>query len=151
MIDTAHGLLDGTRATVSNDVWDIERRIKDGDPGIGWPGDPSMGLFIDTEEYVGGIINLQYMWFEVWGLDASGEPYLAWTGPQLDQRVIEQLRDGHWTNGNAADRVIKSNLDRQAAKAKVEKDRREETLDKLHFALRQGAGAHYGGLTKRFY
>lgn len=151
MIDTAHGLLDGTRATVSNDVWDIERRIKEGDPAIGWVGDPSMGLFVDVEEYVGGIINLQYGWFEVWGIDAAGEPYLAWTGPQLDQRVLESLRDGHWSNGNAADRVIKTNLDRQAAKAKVEKDRREETLDKLHFALRQGAGAHYGGLTKRFY
>lgn len=159
MIDTAHGLLDGTRVTVTNDVWDIQRRIVDGDPTLGWEGDPSMGLFVDNEPWrldASGrpleprIANPQYGWFEVWGIDAAGEPYLAVCRPRCDASLIQALVDGHWRN-NPALKIVAAATAREVARAKQEKDWREEIGDKLHLALRKDLGHLEGGLTRRLH
>lgn len=151
-------MVDGVRAVVGGEVMDIGRRINEGDPTVGWPGDPSMALCVDTEEYLTdaagrptGVRNPKWGWFEVWGTDAHGEVYLAASAPRCDAGLLRKLAEGHWSRGNPFDRVVAENRRRQADQDRVERDRREETIDKLHLALRKDLGAYEGGLTRRIY
>lgn len=152
--------LDGTRAIVTGDVIDIGRRINEGDPTVGWEGDPTMALVIDDEPYQTDpdgrpvyplIPNLRYGWFEVWGTDAHGEAYLAASSPTCDQNLLKALADGHWKRGSAHDRIVAENTRRAQAIAKEKAAEREEIADKLAFALHRDLGAYEGGLSRRIY
>jgi hypothetical protein len=123
---------------------DIATLIGEGDPVVGWRGDPTMDPYLMPNGEV-----------HVYGFDAHGERYLAAATdarlPGWQHDLLRRLRDGDWQNGNAHDRV-------EALNAAVEKEAQyradqatEAFSEKLAWATRRDIGAHFGGLTKEFY
>lgn len=161
MLDQAVHTLDGTSIVATGDVVDIGRRLREGDPTCGWPGDPSMGLFVDMEEQVTDaegrpvwppMANPYFGWFEVWGIDAHREPYMIGRYPTCTQEILKRMAERHWSRGNAADRVIAEAQRRDAEAREERRERNEEMLDRMHFGLMRDNGSHYGsGLTRRIH
>jgi hypothetical protein len=148
MLDTVHHLLDGTNVMIAGGVTDIGDRIAQGDPTCGWEGDPSMGLFVDMEQYVDGLANPYVGWFEVWGKDDHGNGYFVGRWPRCDADILRDLAAGHWKRGNPAIRAQERQAQRRAELDYQAAQKRMEGHDKLHHALLASMGQHYGGLTR---
>lgn len=139
MLDRSHHLPDGTTVTVTGDVCDIADRLRNGDPTLGWDGDPDLLLFYNT-----GTDR-----FEVWAPDERMEPYLAVSHPRCDASLIRRVADADNRRRTAVDRVTDANTKAQADAEAARAERFDEVADKLHHALRQDLGHHHGGLTRR--
>jgi hypothetical protein len=139
MLDRTHTLPDGTNLVVEGDVHDIARRLHEGDPTLGWAGDPNLLLFL----------NVATGMFEVWAPDAHLEPYLAVAHPRCDASLIRRLVDADNRRETAYDRVVAANAKAEADAAQVRADHQEEVADRLHHALRKDLGHHVGGSTRR--
>ena len=159
-LDQVMALPGGDRALITGDVLDVGRRINEGDPTVGWEGDPTMVLAVDNEQFITDIdgnmtfpqvSNPQYGWFEVWGLDAHNKAYLAACRPYCDSRLLAALAEGHWKRGDLAERIIRKNQMRVVEQERQAREQRVEANDKLHFALLHDIGAYEGGLTKRIH
>lgn len=160
LLDEIRLLPGGTTALVEGDVADIGYRITNGDPTIGWVGDASLALMVDTELYESDSLgklwtgdrtpNPYHGWFEVWGVDARGNGYFVGRWERCDARILADLAAGHWTNGRSVIDRARAQQDRNLAeRAASAKERRMEGHEKLHHALIRANGAHYGsGLTR---
>jgi len=75
------------------DVNDITRSVQDGDPIIGWRGDPQMDVYREGSSV------------KVYGFDRAGDRYVAASVSLADSdwrgTLIRKLRDGDWQRGDA--------------------------------------------------
>lgn len=118
------------------DMHALDDRIKYGDGGTGWRGDPSMGIFIDKKTGK----------FEVWGVDNQGKGYLAASHHVLDHTLLLKLVAGDPRKHDVIQEVLDSNqrlVDRRKAH---NADLKGELADKVQWAIRRdlhnGRGAH---------
>lgn len=121
-------LPDGAKAEIDTDVFEIRRRLVEGDPTLNWEGDDRMRLFYDEQTRL----------FEVWTLDAHGEPYRAAFGPRCDPSLISQLVANDTRHTDVFGNVIANNRKVDADRKRAFGDYVEgELADKLHFAFRR--------------
>jgi hypothetical protein len=127
---------DMRRVPVPHHVLDICDRIQRGD-GL-WRGDLTMGVYYDPDRDV----------YEVVGLDAMQQPYIAATSRTCDQRLIDQLIAGDWQRGGVFEAVVKANERLRKAQEAAEDEFHEERADKLAHAIRKDAH-HIAGVSSR--
>lgn len=122
-------------AEVTTDVYDIARRIREGDES-GWRGDPSASL----------MLNPYTKKFEVWMVDGMNVPYIAATSDRCDHSLLVKLVEGDWQKGRQLlEELQKKNRDAHAARVGAEEDKRQEIADKLHWAIIKDVGHMEGG------
>lgn len=122
------------------DVLDIARRLTDGDEL--WRGDPTMELLYND---VTGH-------FEVWAIDPRNNPYMAWSGPYCDQRILTELAETDWQRGSKAilDRLVR---EAASAESKIESARADiagEMAEKMSWALHRAFATHLGGKSSTY-
>lgn len=105
------------------DVNDITRSVQDGDPTVGWRGDPSMDVYREGSQV------------RVYGFDRSGERYVAATVNLVDsdwrRTLLTKLRDGDWQNEyTMVDRINDANAKLHAENQRKADDRISEIADK---------------------
>jgi len=100
---------------VDADVLDLGRRLREGDEL--WRGDPTMSLQINM-----GVVPPVY---EVWALDGTGTPYIAWTGSDCTPRMLIELAEWDWHQGS---RSIVDRLARQAQRDAATEAARTEDI-----------------------
>lgn len=114
------------------DVNDITRSVQDGDPTVGWRGDPSMDVYREGSEV------------KVYSFDARGQRYVAATVNLADsdwrRTLLIKLKEGDWQNPVAYDKLIerqeKADRDRQTQA----EDQAEEVKDKMVHAILKDFG-----------
>ena len=129
----AHG-----RAWIDHDVFDIDRRIKEGDES-GWRGDPSMFLMWNPANSM----------FEVWGHDRAGNQYLACSHHRCDHTLLTKLVAGDPVKNDVIGRVMAANDKLAADRREAERDKRLEIADRMGYAIRQDLGHLYGGRNRQ--
>ncbi len=142
-MDSFSFLPDGGHVIVEGECQDIVQRIRNGDPAKGWEGDPSMRVFVSPYESLGDG-HIEYH-FEVWGVDAQGEPYLAVSNPTGGPELIDKLLRADTRRRDVFAEAMKAQekieADRKAALGEVH----EEMADRLAFALMGDNPAEFGG------
>lgn len=127
-------------AEISTDVFDIARRIREGDES-GWRGDPTASI----------LFNPLTQHFEVWLIDDHNTPYIACSSPKCDHSLIVKLIEGDWQKGKKLlEEIQKKNQAAHDARLSADRDRAEEIADKMHHAIIKDLGHHLGG-TKRMH
>jgi hypothetical protein len=125
---------------VSFDVFDIVRRIREGDES-GWRGDPNASI----------MFNPVTRHFEVWLVDDKNIPYIACSSERCDHSLIVKLIEGDWQKGKKLlEEIQKKNRLAHEAKLSMDRDRAEEIADKMHWAIIRDLG-HLEGGTRRQY
>jgi hypothetical protein len=125
---------------VSFDVFDIVRRIREGDES-GWRGDPNASI----------MFNPVTRHFEVWLVDDKNIPYIACSSDRCDHSLIVKLIEGDWQKGKKLiEEIQKKNRLAHEAKLSMDRDRAEEIADKMHWAIIRDLG-HLEGGTRRQY
>jgi len=142
-MDAVAFLPDGGKVLVEGEAQDVVRRVREGDPTKGWEGDPTMRVVLQPYEGLrsGEVVYL----FEVWGVDAHGEPYLAMQSPTCGPELIERLVAGDTTRRDVIGEAIERQRKREAEKKRTLMERMDECADKLGFALQGENAAHFGG------
>lgn len=123
---------------VDERLMDIGRRIQDGDEL--WRGDPNMQLCWNPANRM----------FEVVGLDAHGNYYVATSSPRCGPHLLVQLATGDWQRGGLSKQVAATNAASAKARADAEADVRREKFDRFHFELTKEIG-HLEGGTRRLF
>lgn len=120
-----------------DDLYDIVAKVQDGDPHVGWRGDPEMDVYEIGVE------------IGVYGFDAHRQRYLAATvtreDPEWRFRLLCKLRDGDWQRDDTYDRIVQKEYARQDAAERAEAEVRQELSDKFAWGLQRDHGI------KRFY
>jgi len=125
---------------VSFDVFDIVRRIREGDES-GWRGDPNASI----------MFNPVTRHFEVWLVDDKNISYIACSSDRCDHSLIVKLIEGDWQKGKKLiEEIQKKNRLAHEAKLSMDRDRAEEIADKMHWAIIRDLG-HLEGGTRRQY
>lgn len=126
------------------DVHDVARAVQQGDPATGWRGDPGMDTHLGSDGRVG-----------VYGFDRAGDRYLACLvdarNPGWRYELLSRLRDGDWQRADQFDRVDAHNRQIQAEKDAAFQDQKEETAERLAWALKRDLGHLYSGTSKDVY
>jgi hypothetical protein len=122
--------------SVSSDVLEIGRQIREG--GGLWRGDETMSL----------CWNEAANQFEVWGLDAHREPYLACVSDTCDGRLLEKLAAGDWQTLDVFALMEAAGGVERARREAAEDDRLGELSDRLAWAVRRDVGHLHGGLNR---
>lgn len=141
---TAHDILgqhipgsDGW-AEISSDVYDIARRVREGDES-GWRGDPTASV----------LFNPLTQHFEVWMIDDQNTPYIACSSLRCDHSLILKLIEGDWRKGHRLlEEIQKKNHAAKKAEDDAKKDHAAEIADKIHWAIIKDLG-HLNGGTRR--
>jgi hypothetical protein len=122
-------------AEITTDVYDIARRIREGDES-GWRGDPTAAL----------MFNQFTNKFEVWMEDGMRQPYIAATSDRCDHTLLVKLVEGDWQKGKQLlEELQKKNHQAHAARLDAQADQRAELADKLHWAIMKDVGHLEGG------
>ena len=125
-------------AEVSMDVYDIARRVREGDES-GWRGDPTASV----------MFNPLTQHFEVWMIDEQNTPYIACSSPKCDHSLILKLIEGDWQKGKRLlEDIQKKNRAARDAEMTMQRDKAEELADKMHYAIIKDLG-HLEGGTRR--
>jgi len=134
-VQALHTVPDGRRAFIDSDVLGLDRRLKQGDPTLGWRGDETMWLVVNSEADE----------VEVWGLDIHGEPYVVSAIQPVNQswqhELLKQVAEGDWQRGG---QVVFAEIDkrqqaRQRSAESTAEDQNAELDEKLAWALMQDA------------
>lgn len=128
-------LADGTRVAGDVELRDIVRLLKHGDGLRGWEGDPNMEV----------MVNLTTGMFDLWTLDARGEPYIALSRPYCDHRLIDDVLAADTRRWDVAGASMANNEAVRAAADASFDEQVEAFADKLQWALRRDLGHHGGG------
>lgn len=127
-------------AEISTDVFDIARRIREGDES-GWRGDPTASI----------LFNPLTKHFEVWLIDDQNTPYIACSSSRCDHSLIVKLIEGDWQKGRRLlEEIQKKNHAARDAEKQAQREKIEEIADKMQFAIMKDLG-HLEGQTKRVY
>lgn len=119
-------------------VQEIIDQIQNGDPTIGWEGDPRLAVYRGPENR-----------WEVWRLEADGEYRLvarSMPGGALDRSIIFHLRAHDLRRQSAAEllaAVDKHNDHLRASRNASAHERAVEGLQKAMFYLDKEVGHHY--------
>lgn len=125
-------------AEISTDVFDIARRIREGDES-GWRGDPTASI----------LFNPLTQHFEVWLIDDHNTPYIACSSSKCDHSLIVKLIEGDWQKGKRLlEEIQKKNQQARAAEDTARRDQAAEIADKMHHAILKDLG-HLEGGTRR--
>lgn len=163
------GFVGNTRVnvTATGEMLDIGRRLVEGDPTCGFAGAPDLTLHLaikvdpvtgDPDERCNKHKRRPcrscedegdhpYL-FEVWGIDAHNQPYLALSWPRCDASLIKRLTEIDNRYSDIVDRSAKIALAAQRRIEAEQAEQRGEAVEKMAFALRKDLGHHHGGLTK---
>lgn len=117
------------RVWVPTSVFDIDRRIKEGDES-GWRGDPSMFLMLNPRNGM----------FEVWGIDRGGNQYLACSHHACDHTLLRKLVAGDPQRHDVINETLKANAKAKADRDAADRDKALVVADKLGHAIRADAG-----------
>jgi hypothetical protein len=121
----------------------IARSVQEGDPVVGWRGDPTMDVMMWHNEV------------HVYAFDREGTRYLAAATdarlPGWQHDLLRRLRDGDWQTSNAYDRVAALNAELERERESKLEDRKNEVAEKLARATRRDLGHLYSGTTKEFH
>ena len=122
----------GERLDVDADVFDIGRRIREGDASIGVPAYPAASLCFNAARNM----------FEVVDFDGLGRPYVAASHPKCDQTLLMKLRDGHWSKAkDYMSRMIDEGAQRRINDAmRLQQMIKEELAPKMATNLRRANG-----------
>lgn len=119
------------------DVNDITRSVQDGDPTIGWRGDPQMDVYREGSTV------------RVYGFDRAGERYVAATVNIVDSdwrgTLLKKLRDGDWQRDDFVANLVKERNDFDRNLNKEADDKIAELADRYATAKLRELG------TKRFW
>ena len=128
-----------------DDLVDVARLVRDGDPVVGWRGDPTMDVYVDRVS--GDVV--------VYGFDRCGERFVAArenarVNPGWRHGLLRRLRDGDWRRG--AD-VLFAELDAENERVRREREHAVDEVagdgaERLAWALRRDVGHVVGGLTR---
>jgi hypothetical protein len=118
--------LGGDRIWVSSSVFDIDRRIKEGDES-GWRGDPSMFLMLNPATDM----------FEVWGIDRGGNQYMACSHHTCDHTLLQKLVAGDPTRHDVIAGVLEANEKAKRDREAADRDKALVVADKLGHAIRK--------------
>ena len=124
----------GPRMWVDASVFDIDRRIKEGDES-GWRGDPTMDLMFNPANRM----------FEVWGTDLAGTRYLAASHHRADHTLIQKLILGDPQKFDVIAGVLETNRRIAEQREAAEREQRMEAHEKLQWAIRRDFAQHFGG------
>lgn len=124
----------GPRMWVDASVFDIDRRIKEGDES-GWRGDPTMDLMFNPATRM----------FEVWGTDLGGNRYMAASHHRADHTLLMKLVNGDPQRFDVVAGVLETNRRLAEAREAAEKEQRMEAHHKLQWAIRRDFGHLMGG------
>jgi len=108
-------LPDGRDVRIDADVLDIGRKLREGEPTLGWGGDPAASLVFNEDRNC----------FEVLGQDLMGRTYVMASHPKCDERLLVKCRDGHWSK---AKDIIDRLVDDQAARYQQAQDALSEAI-----------------------
>jgi len=114
----------GPRMWVDRGVFEIDRRIKEGDES-GWRGDPTMDLMWNPANGM----------FEVWGTDLAGTRYLAASHHRADHTLLEKLVKGDPRRFDVIAGVLETNARLARERDAAERDMRLEKHEKLAWAI----------------
>lgn len=142
-MDSVAFLPDGTQVIAEGEAQDIVRRVRDGDPTKGWEGDPTMRVF--AQPYQGSISGEVRYFFEVWGLDAHNEPYLACVSETCGPELVEKLVAGDTRKRDVFGDIMARQAKYEADKAAERSEFHGEMAERLGFALLSDNAAHFGG------
>lgn len=134
---------------VDADVFDVGRRIREGDPTSGWSGDTAMSLRValPVDPTTGEPVRSAPPRFEVWGVDARGMDYMVLSWPRCDASLLAELRRLTSTPLEVRVALRQRQLDRDRARAA--EAARAPLVDRLAWGLKRDLGHQYGG-TSRF-
>lgn len=126
-----HQLPDGRVAEVDTDVLGIARRLNEGDPTLGWPGDPDLGLVWNEIDRV----------FEVWHTSVTGEAYKVCDHHRCDADLIRKVVQADNRHASVFDRIRRENerIDRER-EAYWDDWHANHWVPKARWALRRDAG-----------
>lgn len=116
---------------ISNDVLNLDRRIKEGDPTCGWNGDPNMFL----------VWNQPTKKYQVWRAceDNKDRIICSWLPTEMDSRLLRHLGEiDSWARGNdplAAMDAHNAAIDRLHRQQLAELE--EEVRQILEFAMKR--------------
>jgi hypothetical protein len=116
-------------------VLDIDRRLRDGDPTMGWRGDPTFQL----------VFNQQTRGFEVWGRDGRGVDYVVLYADHVSPRILADLAASDWQRGkqvirDVIDRADKGQKDREYRLEQTRREASEKFAWHVAEAFRQETG-----------
>lgn len=155
MLDTVRSAFLGNtqvNVTVTGEMADIQRRLTDGDATLGWGGEPSLTIHLAVEvDDFGNPKRNGDVRFEVWGLDAHRQPYMALSWPRCDLSLIRRLVEIDNRRAPVLDRIIKENAAAEKAKKDAAAEQRGEMVEKFAHALQRDLGHHHGGLRKNIH
>lgn len=135
-IPVIHRLPDGNRAEVDSDVLGIMRRLTDGDPTVGWPGDPDLGLVWDEDKRR----------FEVWHTSISGDAYLVCSHSRCDADLIRLVVAADNQHASVGDRLRREKAALEAEQARKSDDWFvNEWAPKAQWAIKKDLAQHLGG------
>ena len=120
----------------TDDVVGINLRVRDGDPTVGWRGDPNAVTYFNesTNEV------------EVHLTDLHGHRYVAAATPIIHQGwrhdLLRRLRDGDWQRGaESYERIIRAQHQRDREDAAQMDEMSDELTEKMAWAIRKDLGS----------
>lgn len=123
----------------------IADRVRQGDPTVGWRGDPGMDTYVSDRHGVA----------QVWSFDARGTRYCAaqvpLSEPGWQHTLLKKLRDGDWQNPDTIRDIFAANDANTRRQAAERAERCGAAADHVIYEFRRAVGQHYGGLRRRFY
>lgn len=126
------------------DALDIVDRVHQGDPTVGWRGDPSVDVYTDDQSQTAA----------AYGFDRSGHRYLMCVvniGPGWQHEMLRRLRDGDWQNDDQYERIVRANRQVDEANDYAREQRIGEASEHAAFTLKRLLGSDIGGLSKWVY
>lgn len=126
-------VVDGRALWVDPEVQDIVDRLQNGDPTLGWEGDPRMALYR----------SLDGRW-ELWRLEHDNEYRMVCRsrpGLALDARLIEHLVAHDTRRGFDAQMALEAHNGKvYADRQRVSQDRMNSAAERLRWALKKDLG-----------
>lgn len=140
-LQVVNALPDGTRIASEVGLRDIARALQEGDRLKGWEGDPDMIVCVDL---ITGM-------FDVWTRDNEGAPYIAFSRPYCDGRLIDDALACDTRRRDVAGEVLVRNKAVDAAARAAFEAETEEAADKLRHGLLRDIGPYEVGLTRTLF
>lgn len=123
----------------------IVERVQNGDPSVGWRGDPGADVYVHEGLQVA----------QVWAFDRGHKRYCAAQvsilEPGWEHTLLRKLRDGDWQNPGVVKDIFARGNAREAAAAAERSERIGGKADYLVWLAYRTYGTHAGGLTRRLF
>lgn len=126
-----HQTADGKRCLLESDVLDIARRLTEGDPTLGWAGDPD--LWLELDQTTDTFVVCRYDPTTGREMDVT-----RWS-PPLTAGLLVRLRDGdsHRRGNDPVARALAADDAHEADLARQQDELSHETATRLAHAMRR--------------